>query len=318
MRNNKMYDRRQKNGSPIYQMNNKNTKKEKERFYLEKFLAATGWNAHIIRDGQDDGNDPDFFINLNGVEVGIEMTQLFKDLKRPSGNENVMALKKGFYDNRLIRPGGYFQLKDESHYSSKWMKKVARNKPNKRISNDKISESRHNKFLKVLAKEYYEIGGCPINLVLLFKNPNEFEINNRIAEFASLIKEKASSLSQNCKVEFEIDNKIKARVDWLPNNDEFKKYKRWKVINDSVGLSKRIDTEMLEDLLLSKHKKLARYRKTVGQVIALLYADLSKNSGFMRLEGPPPKVKLGGFEAIYLYLHGDSPKSSYWSIGHLS
>lgn len=311
-----MIDRRQKNGSPIYSMNNKNTKKERERFYLEKFLAATGWNARIIRAGQDDGNDPDFFIELNGMEVGIEMTQSFKDIKRPSGNENIIALREGFYDNRLIRPGEYFQLKDERDFSKNWMKKVTQDKSNKRTSNDKTSESRHKKFLKFLSEEYYKIGGCPIMLMLSFNNPNEFEINNCISKFASLINEKASSLSQNGEVEFELDEEIKARVDWLPNNDEFKKYRRWKVVNDFVGLSKRIDAEMLEDLLLSKHEKLERYRKRAKRLIALLYADLNKNSGFMSLEGQLPKVKLGGFEAIYLYLHGDSPKSSYWSIGH--
>lgn len=293
-----------------------NTKKEKERFYLEKFLAATGWNVHIIRDGQDDGNDPDFFINLDWMEVGIEMTQLFKDIKRPSSNENVMALKKGFYDNCLIRPCEYFQLKDERDFSKNWMKKVTLGKPNKRISNDKTSESRHKKFLKILSEEYYKIGGCPIMLKLLFRNPNEFGINNRIATFASLIKEKAYALSQNDTVEFELDEEIKAWIVRLSDNDKFKKYDSWKIVKDSVGLLKRIDAEMLEDLLLSKYVKIEKYRKRVEQVIALLYADLYKNSGLMYLECPPPRVKLGGFEAIYLYLYGDSQNGSYWSIGH--
>lgn len=291
-------------------MNNKDTKKQRERFYLEEFLVAIGWSARIIRAGQDDGYDPDFFIDLEGMEVGIEMTQLFKDIKRPLGNENIMALKKGFYDNRLIRPGEFFELKDERHFSKNWMKKVAPCKLNKRISNDKTSESRHGEFLKLLTKEYYKIGGCPIMVTLLFGNPNEFEINNRIVEFASLIKVKASSLSQNDPVEFEIDEEIKARIDRRPDNDI------WKIVNDSVGWSKQIDSAMLEALLLSKHKKFERYSKRAKRVIALLYVDRNKNSGFMRLEGQLPRVKLGGFEAIYLYLHGDSPKSSYWSIGH--
>jgi hypothetical protein len=297
-------------------MNNKNTKKEIECFYLEKFLAATGWNVHIISAGQDDGYDPDFFINLDGGEVGVEMEKLFKDIKRPSGNENIMALKKGFYDNRIIRPGEYFQLKDERDFSKNWMKKVTPRKSNKRTSNAKTSESLHEKFLKLLSEEYYKIGGCPIMLTLLFKNPNEFQINNSIAKFVSIIKERASSLSHNGEVEFELDEEIKAWIDRLPDNDKFKKYDRWKVVNDSVGFSKRIKAEMLEDLLLPKYEKLEKYRKRVKRVIVLLYANLYKNSGFMRLEGQLPKVKLGGFEAIYLYLHGDSPKSSYWSIGH--
>ena len=293
-----------------------NTKKEKERFYLEKFLAATGWNVHIIRDGQDDGNDPDFFINLDGMEVGIEMTQLFKDIKRPSGNENVMALKKGFYDNRLIRPCEYFQLKDERDFSKNWMKKATPGKPNKRISNDKTSESRHKKFLKILSEEYYKIGGCPIMLKLLFRNPNEFGINNCIATFACLIKEKAYALSQNDTVEFQLDEEIKARIVRLSDNDKFKKYESWKIVKDSVGFLKRMDAEMLKNSLSPKYEKLKKYKETVERVIVLLYADRTKNSGFMHLEGQLPKVKLGGFEAIYLYLHGDSQNGSYWSIGH--
>lgn len=297
-------------------MNNMNTKKERERFYLKKFLTATGWNAHIIRAGQDDGYDPDFFIKLNGMEVGIEMTQLFRDLKRPiSGNENVMALRMGYYDNRLREPGEYFPLQDGKHFSKNWIKRVApaatRTKVN---SNDMAREGRHNKFLGRLSKKYYEIGGCPILLDLLFNNPNDFEINSCIAKFAGLIKEKACALSQNGTVEFELDEEIKAWIDRLPDTEKFNKYDRWKIVSDSVGWSKQINAAMLEDLLLSKYEKLGRYRKKANRVIVLVYADLYKNSGLMRLEGSPLKVKLGGFEAIYLYLHGNSPENSYWSV----
>lgn len=54
-------------------------KKERERKILERFLASWNPGGRIIRDGLDDGSDPDFFVKIDGLEVGFEMTEVFKD-----------------------------------------------------------------------------------------------------------------------------------------------------------------------------------------------------------------------------------------------
>jgi hypothetical protein len=68
-------------------------KKARERFYLESFLDEANLNAAIESEGSDNGTEPDFFLNLNGERVGIELTELFSDGDRQ--NERGSASKIG-------------------------------------------------------------------------------------------------------------------------------------------------------------------------------------------------------------------------------
>lgn len=64
-----------------------NQKKVIERFYLDSFFEKMGLLAHIVRDGDDSGNEPDFFVKINGDEIGIEITQLFKSIGRKGSTD---------------------------------------------------------------------------------------------------------------------------------------------------------------------------------------------------------------------------------------
>jgi len=59
-----------------------NPQKESERFYLNSFFKIMGLSARIVKDGNDSGNEPDFFVELEGDIVGLEVTQLFKSKER--------------------------------------------------------------------------------------------------------------------------------------------------------------------------------------------------------------------------------------------
>lgn len=72
-------------------MNNK--KKKRERFYLDKFLECIGWNPSNIYDGNDSGQEPDFLIDLNGVKIGVEVTQLFKQHGENGSQDKALEIK---------------------------------------------------------------------------------------------------------------------------------------------------------------------------------------------------------------------------------
>lgn len=65
-------------------------KKDIERFYLEEFIRAFNWNASIISAGNDSGKEPDFFVDLAGEKVGVEITQLFKKKNRKGNPEKAV------------------------------------------------------------------------------------------------------------------------------------------------------------------------------------------------------------------------------------
>jgi hypothetical protein len=51
-------------------------KRQRERIYLEHFLAVRQLHCQQLIDGQDDGHEPDFSALIDGKWVGIELTTL--------------------------------------------------------------------------------------------------------------------------------------------------------------------------------------------------------------------------------------------------
>jgi hypothetical protein len=51
-------------------------KRQRERIYLEHFLAVRQLHYQQLIDGQDDGHEPDFTARIDGKWVGIELTTL--------------------------------------------------------------------------------------------------------------------------------------------------------------------------------------------------------------------------------------------------
>ncbi|MEC7120414.1 MAG: hypothetical protein VXW65_10990 [Pseudomonadota bacterium] len=51
-------------------------KRQRERIYLEHFLAILELRAEQVIEGRDDGNEPDFTVLIQGQWIGIELTTL--------------------------------------------------------------------------------------------------------------------------------------------------------------------------------------------------------------------------------------------------
>lgn len=66
-------------------------------------------SAHIVRDGND-SDEPDFFVKLDGNEVGFELTQLFKSI---SGNGSADKECEMYHHKFLSRLADtYYQMSD--------------------------------------------------------------------------------------------------------------------------------------------------------------------------------------------------------------
>jgi hypothetical protein len=87
-----------------------NPKKEIERFYLNSFFEKMGILARIVRDGDDSGNEPDFFVELEGDEIGVEVTQLFKSIERKGSPDKAKEAQHRYSLLRLADE--YYQISD--------------------------------------------------------------------------------------------------------------------------------------------------------------------------------------------------------------
>jgi len=73
-------------------------KKEKERHYLECFFKKSGIQFTSIRDGLDNGYEPDCFVTIFNEEVGFELTQLFRDAASKGSD---LKEKESFHSKRI-------------------------------------------------------------------------------------------------------------------------------------------------------------------------------------------------------------------------
>lgn len=72
-------------------------KRQRERIYLAHFLATIALHAEQIIEGQDDGQEPDFTVRIDGQWIGIELTTLPR-------------LREGLGDHWLIARHWYWRL----------------------------------------------------------------------------------------------------------------------------------------------------------------------------------------------------------------
>jgi hypothetical protein len=76
-------------------------KRQRERIYLEHFLAVRQLQATQLIEGRDDGHEPDFSALIGGCWVGIELTTLPR-LRDRLGNQWLRARRMYWQSMRLL------------------------------------------------------------------------------------------------------------------------------------------------------------------------------------------------------------------------
>lgn len=83
-----------------------------------------------------------------------------------------------------------------------------------------------------------------------------------------------------------------------PNSEQFKEYKFWQYVSDSVGWVSDINRELIEWAINDKAQKLPKYTMNILDVRLLLVSDRIYNSGKARLE-EDIVVSSSGFSHVY-------------------
>lgn len=76
-------------------------KRQRERIYLEHFLAVRQLHATELIEGRDDGKEPDFSVCIDDVWIGIELTTLPR-LRDRLGNDWLMARRLYWQAMRVL------------------------------------------------------------------------------------------------------------------------------------------------------------------------------------------------------------------------
>jgi hypothetical protein len=91
---------------------------------------------------------------------------------------------------------------------------------------------------------------------------------------------------------------FKIYITHLPQ--ELSGYKRWQYLNSNIGWSREISAEDLEKKVLLKKNKVKNYVKGLDEIILIIVADSSRNSGMLHLNNYGIDFSCEEFKQIFL------------------
>lgn len=169
----------------------------------------------------------------------------------------------------------------------------------RRGSRMREAESLRLAWLRELAKRYYESGGAPVQLQVATVERPTPEVSAQLVE--RLLRE-AEPLSPWTRAEIQLRGAMEnllatAWVTRLPNSQVG--YRRgWRMLNDAIGLVRRVGVQHIHSIIAKKAPRLEAYRRRVPDVALLIVADRFLVSGMVAYEGG--QLDARGFAGVYL------------------
>jgi hypothetical protein len=225
------------------------TKKQRERFLLDRFLEHQGITPTRI----DPGESPDFLINLGGRTVGIEVTELF--VHRGS-SVALLQPKQG----ALLEPQGSPLQAKES------------------IATLIVSEAR---------KIYLDANNPPVRSQIVLSNRIAPGIDKtKGGQIAKLIADQIQRMSrQTTEVadwRSREDGEENPLSEWV-NFISVRRvpelcFARWIPTNNSVGFVSTLTAQRLQEEIDKKAAKINTYKKRAEEIWLLIVADRTRSS----------------------------------------
>jgi len=129
------------------------------------------------------------------------------------------------------------------------IREITKDKETKKGSLRKSNEHRNSKFIKNLAKCYYEKSDIPIKVDILGKLENNTDILKSLLKFSN----ESEVFS---KQQLELKDNLTIHATHLPRG--MYKY-HWNFIGDKVGWTKKIDSQFISPFVTEKESKLVKY-----------------------------------------------------------
>lgn len=164
-------------------------------------------------------------------------------------------------------------------------------------SRAKAIESRRQRFLVDLARQYYAAGGRPVLVKACLPDSPIGELDRLIERIQLVRRAEPWAVGQ-----FSIgQQRATFYLTSLP--EEAGSYRRWLCINNNLGWVGTAGARLIAAAIREKSTKLPTYRAAVGRVALLLVADGTRRSGMLRWSRRELSPSAHGFDAVYLYRH---------------
>ncbi len=241
-------------------------KKQRERFFLEQFLAAARMPLQIVTERET----PDFLLRDDRGELGVELAELFKDRQRSSGH------------GKLESPGKAIEAKRAA-----FLRQVAK---------DYYAAGGRPISVQALLPTGLETAGHHGRPVLDL--PDARDVVQALLDQRPVEGEAPASIDLGTELEPGAVFYVRA----LP--DAWGSYSRWTAVDNSVGLRRQAhlsDAQVMVDAKAAA--KLAECRKISPRVVLLLHADGTRSSGMMTWADDFAPIEPRGFDEVWLYLH---------------
>ncbi len=174
-------------------------------------------------------------------------------------------------------------------------------KEKKKGSPVKTTEALRSAWLSAVSKEYYQLSNKAIEVeISIQRGELDFDHSLMIDE---LITKSNIKVGESIEYEFEPHEKclLNVWIDRLP--DKFSNYDKWSIIENHVGLSQPLYKEDLLKKIKGKAFKLEGYKQKYSEIILLIVANQTYESGMFHPNYHKLSIPNLGFSHVYLALY---------------
>lgn len=225
-------------------------KKIWEKIYAEWFLKNIGLDYCEIIDSEC----PDFILDCDNKRIGLEVTNIYKDI-------------------------------------------------GKHGSIQKMDEHKTNRWLNQLSRLYYKNNSQSIELQI--SNYRDNELPEQALLLEEIVKHLPNRQFDTTKFEYKCKQSqnacLKLYITLLP--EELSGYKRWTYLNNNRGFSREIGINELNRIINIKKSKAKNYAEELDEILLIIVADSSRNSGMLHLNNKGINLSCSEFKQIYFVKH---------------
>jgi hypothetical protein len=160
-----------------------------------------------------------------------------------------------------------------------------------------------------VSKKYYEKSRLPIQVKVLIRYGDLKGDPEVLA--SELVGRSAIGVWQLREFEFEPAERCNLEIKLVRLPDKFDRYSQWTFLDNRVGCSRPLDRIIIKDKVRRKAARLPQYKQSYADVMLLIVADRTYQSGMFHTVTEEISTPSFGFSSVYLALYPEN----YMRIG---
>jgi hypothetical protein len=168
--------------------------------------------------------------------------------------------------------------------------------PQKEAENQKV------RYLRSLAKAYYAMGGKPLYVIA---DLSLWDLDEKLIPHIArrLVRRRPTSDLGHAEFEVKTAHYLKIAKLSLISLKAPSNYSGWICVNNSTGLVRPVEDELLTRKIEEKAEKLPEYRMAAKQTMLLIVAESTQESGMFSYTPRQALLPSHGFSEVHLFIH---------------